>query len=61
MAMKSAKESVQAQYPDLKLDFLVVEDDEEVEDTHSGIANQSAEGQKIAPTKDGDADWVAEG
>lgn len=52
LAMKSAKDSVQTEYPDLKLDFLVVDDDEEVEDTQSGIANLGAEGYKIVPTNE---------
>lgn len=52
LAMKSAKDLVLAEYPDLKLDFLVVEDEEEVEDTQSGTAHLGAEGQKIAPTNE---------
>lgn len=46
MSMKSAKELVHFEYPDLNLDFL------KVEDTHSGTTNLGAEGQKIAPAKD---------
>lgn len=64
LAMKQAKESVQAVYPDLKLDFLEVEDEKEVEDPQSGSAHLGAEGQKTAsaeneavdqnPAKDGE-------
>lgn len=52
LTMKSAKESVQAEYPNLKLDFLAVEDEEEVKDTQSGIANLGIEGQKISSTNE---------
>lgn len=47
-AMKSPNDLVQAEYPDLKLDFLEVEDEEEIEDTQSGSAQLGAEGQWIA-------------
>lgn len=48
LAMKSPKDLVQAEYPELKLDFLVVEEEEEIEDTQSETANLGAEGQKIS-------------
>lgn len=47
LAMKSVKESVQAEYPDLKLDFLAVEGEKEVEDTQSGTVHLGTEGQQI--------------
>lgn len=47
LAMKLVKESDQAEYPNLKLDFLAVEDDKEVVDTQSGTAHLGTEGQKI--------------
>lgn len=52
IAMKSAKELVQAEYPDLNLDFLVVEYEEEVEDTQSETAHLGAKGQKVTQTGD---------
>lgn len=58
MAMKSAKESVQAEYPKLKQDFLVVKDDNEVEDTQSETANLGANGKKITPDNDEAIDQV---
>lgn len=50
LAVKSVKDLVQVEYPDLKLDFLMVDDNEEVEDTQSETANLGIEGQKIIPT-----------
>lgn len=52
LALKSTKESVQAEYPELNLDFLVVEEDEGAEDTQSGTTNLGVEGQKTAPIND---------
>lgn len=64
LSIKQAKKSVQAVYPDLKLDFLEVEDEKEVEDTQSRSAHLGVKGQKIAsvdnkavdqnPAKDGE-------
>lgn len=47
LAIKVAKESVQSEYLDLKLNFLVVDDDEEVGDIQSGTMNLGAEGQNF--------------
>lgn len=47
LGMKSAKDLIQAEYLDLKLDFLLGEEDIEPEDTQSESANLGAEGQKI--------------
>lgn len=58
IAMKYVKESVQVEYPDLNLDFLVVEYEEEVEDTQSGTAHLGAEGQKITQTTTKQLIWI---
>lgn len=60
LALKSAKELVQAEQPWLDLDFLAIEDDEEVEDTQSGTMNLDAEGQKIALSNDEAVDQTPE-
>lgn len=49
LTMKSAKDLVHVKYPELKLDFLVVDEEDEIEDTQSETANLGAEGQKIPP------------
>lgn len=45
MVVKTTKETIHLQYPDLNLDFLKAED-EEVENTQSETANLGKEGQR---------------